>query len=289
MDEILEICNRYQNIEHELDTLEKINTFSVRFFKDMVELFDALTRIKNEERNPSGYDINEAPILGLLVKIWKILKQTTYHYEYGHGEIVSLLDRSVLESATIAKHLLGGSTELLEDYRKCGFKNRLRILKDADDGKLFFQTKAGKRLLKSVNEKLNAENLTRESFAKQKQNRWKLEGKTFYDIFANVWAPKFYAASYGMQSESIHGSWCDSLDYNLIREENGLFTIHTFYTEVDVRMICPLLLLCHEPYFLWLQRIGVEDSIPSDSLKFMSGINLKLFNAFDSLYGARNG
>jgi DNA polymerase III sliding clamp (beta) subunit (PCNA family) len=72
------------------------------------------------------------------------------------------------------------------DYRKCSYKDRLRILRDLEDGSRFFETKAGQRLLTSVQEKMDLEGLTRDAFDLQKKNRWRIQGKSLYDIFSQV-------------------------------------------------------------------------------------------------------
>lgn len=64
----------------------------------------------------------------------------------------------------------------------------------------------------SVREKLAFEGLTPQDFAMQKKNRWKIQGKSFYDIFSEIEHADLYAATYGMMSESIHGSWNESMD-----------------------------------------------------------------------------
>ena len=57
----------------------------------------------------------------------------------------------------------------IEDYRKCSYKDRLRILRDLESGSVVFESKAGKRLLKSVREKMEFEGLTPQDFQVQKE------------------------------------------------------------------------------------------------------------------------
>jgi hypothetical protein len=57
-----------------------------------------------------------------------------------------------------------------------------------------------------MREKMAFEGLTESDFEAQKKNRWRLQGKTFFDIFAEVIHEDLYASSYGMMSESVHGS-----------------------------------------------------------------------------------
>lgn len=56
------------------------------------------------------------------------------------------------------------------DYRKCSYKDRLRILRDLEGGSAFFDTKPGQRLLKSVREKMDAEGFSKDDFGEQKKS-----------------------------------------------------------------------------------------------------------------------
>ena len=62
-------------------------------------------------------------------------------------------------------------------------------------------------MVASVRDKLEIDGFDEDSFAAQKKNKWRLQGKSFYQIFDEVVDGKLYASSYGMMSESIHGSW----------------------------------------------------------------------------------
>ena len=68
MDEIRKITEKYdaEFIREGLDSIEKLNTFALLFYKDVAEIYDCITRIKNVERNPVGFSLDDAPILGLL-------------------------------------------------------------------------------------------------------------------------------------------------------------------------------------------------------------------------------
>ena len=68
------------------------------------------------------------------------------------------------------------------------------------------------------------EGLTTQDFYEQKKNRWRIQGKTFYDIFSEMEHADLYACTYGMMSESIHGSWNESMDWCLAKNEDGSFS-----------------------------------------------------------------
>lgn len=97
-------------------------------------------------------------------------KKIIKYYEVDNAEIISILERPLIEASVISTYLMVNDKAVLEDYRKCSYKDRLRILRDLDEGSPFFNTKAGKRLLKSVTEKMEFEELTTADFDAQKKN-----------------------------------------------------------------------------------------------------------------------
>lgn len=185
MEEIFAITEKYDEayVREGLDSLEDINKFTTVFYKDVGDIYDGLTRVINTERNPVGFSLNDAPILGLLVRVWKLLKEIIKYYEQDNAEIISLLERPLIEASVVATYLMMNDESVIEDYRKCSYKDRLRILRDLESGSVFLETKAGNRLLESVREKMELEGLTTQDFDEQKRNRWRLQGKSFYDIF----------------------------------------------------------------------------------------------------------
>ena len=172
MDEIRNVLNRYDEsyVSKNLQSLDDIHKFAATFYKDVAEIYDCIARVKNVERNPTGFSLHDAPILGLLVRIWKLLKEIIRYYEADNAEIISILERPLIEASVTATYLLKNDQSVIEDYRKCSYKDRLRILRDLNQGSPFLETKAGKRLLNSVHEKMELENFTTEDFKFQKQN-----------------------------------------------------------------------------------------------------------------------
>ena len=286
MIEFSQITAKYERsyIEDHFRSLEGIHTFSVRFFKDVADIYDALTRVRNVERNPTGYSINDAPILGLLVRISKLLKECVKYHEQDNAEVISIFERPLIEATTIASYLMLNGDAAIEDYRKCSYKDRLRLLRDLEGGSAFFDTKAGKRLLASVKDKMDFEGLTQDDFAEQKKNKWRLQGKSFREIFAEIEHDDLYPATYGMMSESIHGSWNESMDWGLVRNGDGTFSAFTDHHPADIRFVAPIVKFTIKPFRLWLQRIEAYDDNFRGTMDWIERVNTRLFQKFDSLY-----
>ena len=268
-----------------LTDLGSVNQFALAFYKDVAEIYDCLTRLRNLERNPVGFSIQDAPILGLLVRIWKLLKEVVKYYEQDNADFIAILERPLIESSTVANYLLAHSPEVIDDYRKCSYKDRLRILRDFENGSVFFETKAGKRLLKSVQEKLDVEGLTPQDFDVQKKNSWRLQGKSFYNIFAEVEHASLYACTYGIMSESIHGSWNESIDWCLFRNHDNTYSANPFSHSADIRYVTPILSFTNKPFRLWLERIEVDDKNFAGTLDWIERVNYRLYQKFDQLFG----
>src|SRR5437588_11961522 len=147
MEEIAQVLKKYDEEyvrQHFTDTTT-INAFALSFYKDAADIYDAVTRVRNLERNPNGFDLQDAPILGLLVRVWKLLKEILKYYEQNNAEIIGILERPLIEASVIATYLMQSDNSVVADYRKCSYKDRLRILRNLESGSRFFETKAGKR------------------------------------------------------------------------------------------------------------------------------------------------
>lgn len=290
MDEFDAIMEKYGGrplIDH-FESLDDINQFALQFYLDAAEIYDCFTRVKNLERNPSGYSLNDAPIIGLLVRIWKLLKEVIRYHTENNAEFIAIFERALLETAVTATYLLKHDAAVIEDYRKCSYKDRLRIMRNVKNGSPFMETKAGQRLLRSVQEKMKLEGFSESDFSEQKKNKWKLQGKSFFDIFTEIYPEEMYSCSFGIMSESVHCSWNDSMDWCLQKNEDATFSIYPFFHPADIRFITPMLLFCNEPYILWLKRIGADDAHYTVFLDWIGKQNMNLYAEFDRLYGDMN-
>ncbi|ACN17517.1 hypothetical protein HRM2_44610 [Desulforapulum autotrophicum HRM2] len=108
-------------------------------------------------------------------------------------------------------------------------------------------------------------------------------------LFKEITDEDLYKYTYGMMSESIHGSWNESLDWCLQKNEDLTFSVYPFSHEADVRFICPTIKFCNEPYRLWLKRIECEDENMTNVLDWIEKVNTRIFMIFDQKYDGPNG
>jgi hypothetical protein len=283
MDEIETILAKYDEkyIRAGLAPGGDLRTFAATFYRDVAEIFDVITRARNTDRDPNGFTLDDAPILGLLVRTWKLLKEIVRYYEANNAEMISVLDRLCLEAVVTADYLLQSDIATVIDYRKCSYRHRLRMLNEARQGNPFYESKAGKRLLTSIRRKMRFESLTESDFEEQRKNRWRVGGKNFFDIFELVHSGDLYPMTYGIMSESIHGSWNDSLDFDLVQNEGGTFGAFPFFQPADPRFVGPLIRFAVPPFRAWLSRVKLNDGGLVPALDWIEKLNAEIFIRFD--------
>ena len=286
MEEINKLWLKYENdrtLEQPM-SVDEINRFALIFGRDVAQTLQLLTFTRNPRRNPKGFDLSDAPIVGLLTRVAKLFKLVCQFYELGQGEFFAVYSRPLIESATVALYLLREGDSAIKDFRRCSYKETLRILRDEENGSEFYKTQSGQRVLRSARHALAIENLSRDNFAQQKHQRWRIQGKSMYDIYCDVASSSEYPYVYGMMSESIHGSWNESLDWSLWRNDDGTFSAHAIYTEVDARLILPLVSYATPPYMLWMEKIQLLCESLENTLKRIDEISSTVFFKFDELY-----
>ena len=285
MEEIQTIRAKYDRdyLARFADATPEADHMALAFYEDVAEILELLSRMKNVERNPSGFSIDDAPILGLLVRTWKLLKLVVWIYREDSAEYASIAERSLMEVAVTATYLLRSDASTIEDYRRCSYGSRFKILEQAASGAVYYRSKPGQRLLRSIRRKLASEGLDETSFDEQIANRWRLEGKTFHRIFEDVVGQDLYAVAYGTASESVHGSWQDVRGYSLQGDAaQGFFPMYEpLRVNVgNVSMIVPFATL---PFREWAERVHLDDPYIGDVLDFIDKLNFGLFEKYGKL------
>ena len=118
----------------------------------------------------------------------------------------------------------------------------------------------------------------------QKRNRWRLQGKSVYKIFGEVAGETSYPFIYGLMSESIHGSWNESMDWCLTRNSDGTFSAYALYHGVDARAVLPIIRYAVPPYLLWLDKIQIKDKSFAEALDWIQHYSSSIYRKFDELY-----
>ena len=274
----------FDEINRDLKSSDHVNDYVLDFFKDVTKVYRLAIAQKNPIRNPSGYSLSDAPILGLLVRIWKLSTLHVQYFEQKNGEFIATFHRPLMEASVTALYLLRHDDAVIRDYRRCSYKDALRILRDYKAGSPFFRTRAGRRLLTTVREKLALEGLTEDSFSPQKRNGWRLQGKSFFRIFESMFPAESYPFVYGLSSESIHGSWNNSMDWSLIPNEDGTYSAYSLFKSADMRFISSAFHYSTRAYRLWLKRVEADNDSLIDALNLIEPINSAIVRRFNELF-----
>ena len=272
------------DIRENLKSAEQVNDYALDFFKDVTNVYRLAIDQKNPIRNPSGYSLSDAPILGLLVRMWKLSSLVVRYFEQDNGENIATFHRPLMEASVTALYLLRQDNAVIQDYRRCSYKDALRILRDYKAGSPFFRTRAGRRLLTSVREKLALEGLTEDSFSPQKRNGWRLQGKSFFRIFESMFPAESYPFVYGLSSESIHGSWNNSMDWSLIPNEDGTYSAYSLFKSADMRFISSAFHYSTRAYRSWLKRVEADNDSLIDALNAIEHINSAIVHRFNEVF-----
>ena len=267
-----------------LESLEDVNRLSLTFARDAAETFRLVTLLRTAGPNTSRYGLSDAPIVGLLTRVAKLLRLACEFYEIGNDDFLSVFFRPLVESTVVAIYLLREGDEAVEDFRRCSYKDTLRILRDHQTGSEFFDTAAGRRVLRSAHDDLALEGLSKDSFARQKRNRWRIQGKSLYEIFAETIGADEFPFVYGMTSESIHGSWNQSMDWCLVKNDDGTFSANPDFIRPDTRTVLPLVRYAVPAYALWIEKSQPRDASLQSTLHRILDHAGAIYLAFDDLY-----
>ena len=285
MDEIQAILAKYDRdyLARFRATTPEADQLALAFYEDVGEILDIVSRAKNVERNPTGFSIDDAPILGLLVRTWKLLKLVVWIYKEDSAEYAVIAERSLMEVAVTATHLLRSGASTMEDYRRCSYRSRFKILQQAAAGSVRYHSKPGRRLLRSIRDKLAWEGLDENSFEQQIANGWRLGGQSFRRIFEDVMGENLYDVAYGAPSEAVHGSWQDVRSYALHGDP-----AHGFYPlyrplRVSVGHISSIVPFAILPFREWATRVELDDPRIGRALDIVERLNRRLFDKYGKL------
>ena len=285
MDDIQAILAKYKRdyVARLLASTPEADRMALAFYEDVAEILDILSRLKNVERNPTGFSIDDAPILGLLVRTWKLLKLVVWIYKEDSAEYAAIAERSLIEVAVTATYLLRSDASTMEDYRRCSYGNRFKILEQAASGAVRYRSKPGRRLLRSIREKLVLEGLDENSFEEQIANDWRLGGKTFRRIFEDVMGKNLYASAYGASSESVHGAWQDVRHYSLHGDPAQGFYPRYEPLRVNIGNVSLIVLFATLPFREWTTRVQLDEPYIGKVLDVVDRLNVRLFDKYGKL------
>ena len=85
-----------------IQSLDEVNRLALTFGSDVAQTLRLLTLLCNPDRNPSGYGLSDAPLIGLLTRVAKLFRLVCKFYEIGNADYLSVFSRPLIESAIVA-------------------------------------------------------------------------------------------------------------------------------------------------------------------------------------------
>ncbi len=104
-----------QGLLDRLKSLDDVNRLALTFCEDVARTYRLITQRRNPSRDPSGYGLADAPIVGLLTRVAKLFRLVCKFYELGNADHLAVFSRPLIESAFIATYLLREGDEAVED------------------------------------------------------------------------------------------------------------------------------------------------------------------------------
>ncbi len=126
-----------QSLLDRIESLDDVNRLALTFCEDAARTYRLVTTWGNPSRDPYGYGLADAPIVGLLTRVAKLLRLICGFYKLDNGDHLAVFSRPLIESAIVATYLLQEGDEAVEDFRRCSYKHTLRILRDHECGSEF--------------------------------------------------------------------------------------------------------------------------------------------------------
>lgn len=211
-------------------------TFFVEYMNDLAEFTEFYFLTDEIDDKICAYTLDQSTVVGLMTRIIKYYKEVVLFFTDRKLELICLMYRTIYESFVVMKYLIKHGEESQRYFRLISYKDRYK------DNELLKST--GSKNCEILVEKFEALRL-RDRFSisdfeeennKDKRKRWKLDGKSFWEIQEDVDVKGVYKYVYGMPSDMIHGGWGEIGQFHLDYYQNGLFRPKLeYYDKLEIK------------------------------------------------------
>lgn len=174
----------------------------------VLSLCDNLTFLMRKSISPNDDDYiccqrEQAPILGLYVKIYKFWKECIDVYKRGEFGVYIVYERILYEAFTKMVYLIVNGKEALDDFRLASYKNRINVYNKTE------KKVDGVNLVRNTKflDDLKADGFTIEDLKSIHPKNFKtilnLVGQTYTQEEKDL----IYTLEYGLSSDAIHSDW----------------------------------------------------------------------------------
>ena len=176
---------------------------------------------------------NDATVVGLFIKQFKLFKDLYNAYKSGNTHLCMILNRIIYEAFIKMKYLIAHGIEAQKDYRLYSFKNRYNFYKETKDKKDGYSLVRNKKFLLDLEE----EGFTLDDLKNLKRS---FGGKNMSQLIEEIDGKGLYNSLYAMMSDTIHSDWGETRQMYLQKNEDNMYFPKYEKEEIHGRILVPV-------------------------------------------------
>lgn len=176
---------------------------------------------------------NDATVVGLFIKQFKLFKDLYNAYKSGNTHLCMILNRIIYEAFIKMKYLIAHGIEAQKDYRLYSFKNRYNFYKETKDKKDGYSLVRNKKFLLDLEE----EGFTLDDLKNLKRS---FGGKNMSQLIEEIDGKGLYNSLYAMMSDKIHSDWGETRQMYLQKNEDNMYFPKYEKEEIHGRILVPV-------------------------------------------------
>lgn len=228
--------------------------YSVELMKELGQYYVIIASIVNNNSQFGGWNRDQAVLVGLLVRLSKLIVSYIENICKKQLEIANIIQRCILETAINLEYLIQNfDNNIIDEFVKYSLKTEKALLNTINDNinKRGAQENIEVRMLESIE---RAFNISKVNAVDIDPNDRKVWGKSIFNRFKELGYVELYNHFYGLQSHFVHGNWQEVLSYHLTYENDEFFP-KTEWNIPRPQMITPLCFLLCNTLFKYLDLV----------------------------------
>lgn len=240
---------------------EKINEVAFELYKESLSVVNLAAHLLDEAASAKGgWPRNQAICAGLMVRISKFMVVVVQLSAKGNrAEVVSALNRSIMESAVNLEFLVGTDNEKYFDQFvefSLGPERELYDIINANvQARLGQRWPIEQRMLESISDLCRASGMKIEDVNRRHRD-W---GGGLRERLKALKKEERYVGVQRIPSHAVHGTWVDLYKNHLEHLENGVFGPDNTFSLVDERSLGPIAIFVLEATKPYLERFFAEN------------------------------
>ena len=189
-----------------------------------------------------GYTKEQAVIVGLYVRLYKLYDALCFHVSENHGEISSIFIRLIFESYIRMEYIMTRGSDSARNFIFVSYRvvqEQIEDLQEKQRQRPLMPIE--NRILNKIRQQLKQDGIDENDLRRNKN--WNLDGKSFRGLMGELGNDALYTYMFGAGSSMVHGDWKDLMANHLIKKE-GFYFPYLDHDKVDPRYLCPISMWC---------------------------------------------